>query len=208
MNTNPRHPWPPLPSAELRARQAKQLHRYLRDVVLPFSPHYRALFQRLGLTADSIRTLDDLRAVLRGDRKVEDLLAARPGGRKPPPGVEAPPRVTIRNHLSDTHTVIEITCPDRVGLLYLITRTLAEAGLDIASARIAFAMLLVATSSTAMAACSRPKPNAGAMRRSRLCAAARRSSVSRRGPAASCCCPMRPSTRLASVTVGSLPPRP
>jgi phenylacetate-CoA ligase len=62
MNMNPpRHPWPPLPSAQLRTRQAKELSRYLRDVVLPFSPHYRALFQRLGLTADSIRTLDDLR---------------------------------------------------------------------------------------------------------------------------------------------------
>jgi [protein-PII] uridylyltransferase len=83
------------------------------------------------------RTLDDLRAVLRGDRKVEDLLAVRQSGRRTSPGVEAPPRVTISNHLSDTHTVVEITCPDRVGLLYLITRTLAEAGLDIATARIA-----------------------------------------------------------------------
>lgn len=62
MNTNHSHqPWPPLPSTELRARQAKQLQHYLRTVVLPFSPHYRALFQRLGLSADSIRTLDDLR---------------------------------------------------------------------------------------------------------------------------------------------------
>lgn len=62
MNVKPPHPcWPPLPSAELRARQAKQLQHYLRTVVLPFSPHYRALFQRLNLTADSIRTLDDLR---------------------------------------------------------------------------------------------------------------------------------------------------
>jgi [protein-PII] uridylyltransferase len=93
--------------------------------------------QAVTASASWERTLDDLRAVLRGDRKVEDLLAARPSGRKASSGVEAPPRVTISNHLSDTHTVIEITCPDRVGLLYLITRTLAEAGLDIASARIA-----------------------------------------------------------------------
>jgi [protein-PII] uridylyltransferase len=33
--------------------------------------------------------------------------------------------------------VVEVKCPDRVGLLYLITATLAALGLDIASARIA-----------------------------------------------------------------------
>ena len=33
--------------------------------------------------------------------------------------------------------MVEVKCPDRVGLLYLITRTLSALGLDIASARIA-----------------------------------------------------------------------
>ncbi len=33
--------------------------------------------------------------------------------------------------------MIEVKCPDRLGLLYLITRTLSGLGLDIASARIA-----------------------------------------------------------------------
>src|SRR5207247_11038848 len=32
-----------------------------RQVVLPLSAHDRALFQQLGLAADSIRSLDDLR---------------------------------------------------------------------------------------------------------------------------------------------------
>jgi [protein-PII] uridylyltransferase len=45
--------------------------------------------------------------------------------------------VSVDNHLSDTHTVVEVKCPDRVGLLYLITRTLAGFDLSIASARIA-----------------------------------------------------------------------
>jgi [protein-PII] uridylyltransferase len=93
--------------------------------------------QAVTASASWGRVLDDLRAVVRGDRGVEDLLSARQNARKAPPGIEAPPRVTISNHLSDTYTVIEITCPDRVGLLYLITRTLSEADLDIASARIA-----------------------------------------------------------------------
>jgi [protein-PII] uridylyltransferase len=43
----------------------------------------------------------------------------------------------VDNHLSDSRTVIEVKCPDRVGLLYLITRTLSGQRLDIASARIA-----------------------------------------------------------------------
>ena len=51
--------------------------------------------------------------------------------------VPGPAKVAVDNDLSDTHTVVEVKCPDRVGLLYLITRTLSRAGLDIGSARIA-----------------------------------------------------------------------
>jgi phenylacetate-coenzyme A ligase PaaK-like adenylate-forming protein len=40
--------------------QAEQLRRYLRDVVLPFSEHYRKLFREHGLDAESFRTLEDL----------------------------------------------------------------------------------------------------------------------------------------------------
>jgi [protein-PII] uridylyltransferase len=43
----------------------------------------------------------------------------------------------VDNSLSDTRTVIEVRAPDRVGLLYLITRALAREGLDIATAKIA-----------------------------------------------------------------------
>jgi [protein-PII] uridylyltransferase len=68
---------------------------------------------------------------------VELLLAARRGGRPADESVPGPAKVTVDNHLSDTHTVVEVKCPDRVGLLYLITRTLAQSGLSIASARIA-----------------------------------------------------------------------
>jgi [protein-PII] uridylyltransferase len=47
------------------------------------------------------------------------------------------PKISVDNRLSDTDTVVEVKCPDRLGLLYLITRTLSALGLDIASARIA-----------------------------------------------------------------------
>jgi [protein-PII] uridylyltransferase len=84
------------------------------------------------------RTLGDLRAVLSGDRRVEDLLAERQQKAfreaRPP---EAPPKIAIDNQLSDASTVVEVKSPDRLGLLYLITRTLSASGLDIANARIA-----------------------------------------------------------------------
>src|SRR5437867_5517781 len=35
-------------------------------------------------------------------------------------------RIGIDNTLSDAFTVVEVKCPDRLGLLYLITRTRSE----------------------------------------------------------------------------------
>ncbi|HKQ66066.1 MAG TPA: [protein-PII] uridylyltransferase, partial [Methylomirabilota bacterium] len=77
------------------------------------------------------RTLEALGAVIAGTTSVDDLLERRRRGR-PPTGVQGPPKITIDNHLSDANTVIEVKCPDRVGLLYLITKTLSSLGLDIA----------------------------------------------------------------------------
>ena len=83
------------------------------------------------------RTLGALRRVLVGEQTVEDLLAARRSGRPAASAVPGPPKITVDNQLSDTHTVVEVKCPDRVGLLYLVTRTFQALGLDIGSARIA-----------------------------------------------------------------------
>src|SRR5262245_61874662 len=81
------------------------------------------------------RTLDALRGVLTGEQRVEALLAERrPARRAPDP---TSPRITLNNRLSDDYTVIEVKCPDPLGLLYLATRTLSSLSLDIASARIA-----------------------------------------------------------------------
>jgi [protein-PII] uridylyltransferase len=82
------------------------------------------------------RTVEALGAVIAGTASVDELLERRRKGR-PEPQVPGPPRITIDNELSDAYTVIEMKCPDRVGLLYVTTRTLARLGLDIASARIA-----------------------------------------------------------------------
>ncbi|HEU4369791.1 MAG TPA: ACT domain-containing protein, partial [Methylomirabilota bacterium] len=83
------------------------------------------------------RVLDALRAVLAGEQTVEALLERRQRAAAAPADGFGLPKITVDNRLSDDHTVIEVKCPDRLGLLYLVTRTLSAQGLDIASARIA-----------------------------------------------------------------------
>jgi [protein-PII] uridylyltransferase len=82
------------------------------------------------------RTLETLRAVLTGEQRVESLLAQRRAAARATPE-PALPKISVNNELSDDYTVIEVKCPDRLGLLYLVTRTLSALELDIASARIA-----------------------------------------------------------------------
>jgi [protein-PII] uridylyltransferase len=83
------------------------------------------------------RALDELRAVLRGEQSVTTLLERRRAAVRLATVIDIRPRVVVDNALSDESTVIEVKCPDRLGLLYLITRTLSARGLDIVSARIA-----------------------------------------------------------------------
>ncbi len=63
MNRNRTTPSPSPRERELGRRQAARLRRFLRDVVLPFSPHYARLFREHGLRAEDIHSLDDLRRV-------------------------------------------------------------------------------------------------------------------------------------------------
>jgi [protein-PII] uridylyltransferase len=72
-----------------------------------------------------------------GDAPVAALLEKRRATGRAASSAGGPPKVTLDNQLSDDYTVLEVKCPDRLGLLYLVTRTLAELGLDIATARIA-----------------------------------------------------------------------
>src|SRR6476659_7108785 len=55
--------WQRLPEKTLRRLQAQKLQRFLRTVVLPFSAHYKKVFRDLGLTADSIQSLEDLHKI-------------------------------------------------------------------------------------------------------------------------------------------------
>ncbi|MBI4272211.1 MAG: [protein-PII] uridylyltransferase [Candidatus Rokubacteria bacterium] len=95
----------------------------------------------LGETVTSqarwVRLVDALRVVITGEERVETLLERRRAAGRAATGAAGPPRISLDNELSDIATVLEVKCPDRLGLLYLITRTLSALDLDIASARIA-----------------------------------------------------------------------
>jgi len=82
------------------------------------------------------RIVDALRRVIVGEETVDALLARR-RGRRAEEAVSEQPKIAVDNRLSDSHTVVEVKCSDRVGLLYAITRTLSALSLDIGSARIA-----------------------------------------------------------------------
>lgn len=75
----------------------------------------------------------DLRDVLAGHTTGEALLARR--GKPPDPDLSEA-EVRVYNDVSETHTVIEVRCPDRPGLLYRLTRRFSELGWDIHWARI------------------------------------------------------------------------
>lgn len=53
-----------------------------------------------------------------------------------PKGKQEPPRVLIDNQTSDYHTIIEVHATDRMGLLYVLTKALADLGLDIHLAKV------------------------------------------------------------------------
>lgn len=53
-------PWPSPPLSGLREWQVARLRSYLERTVLPFSSHYRSLFEREKLSAGDLRTFADL----------------------------------------------------------------------------------------------------------------------------------------------------
>jgi phenylacetate-coenzyme A ligase PaaK-like adenylate-forming protein len=55
--------WDRIPAAEHRRIQNVKLHRFLTEVVSPFSPHYRALFAREKIDVRKIKTVADLRHI-------------------------------------------------------------------------------------------------------------------------------------------------
>ena len=80
----------------------------------------------------------DMRLAIHGEVKVSELVAKR---RRPTllttrPAPRFATKVDIDNEVSEDYTVIDILTHDKVGLLYLITSTLAEMGLYIGVSKI------------------------------------------------------------------------
>jgi len=84
----------------------------------------------------------DLEAVLSGQVTVESLVAKRPPPsllyQRAKPKVPAT-KVNVDNDSSRTFTVVEVFTEDKPGVLYTITHTLAEQGLDIHRSRVGVA---------------------------------------------------------------------
>jgi [protein-PII] uridylyltransferase len=92
----------------------------------------------LVMDADTwTRVYARLGAVLRGERTMEEMLrAARPPAFLTKRHPRIPTEVTVDNTSSSRYTVIDITAPDRMGLLFTITYALFQLGLEIHVAKI------------------------------------------------------------------------
>jgi len=92
-----------------------------------------------GPTITWERVVDDLEKVLEGKLALQARLAERArvyGGRQKRAPIAEPPRVVIDNQASRDATVVEVHAPDSVGVLYRITRALADLALNIVSAKV------------------------------------------------------------------------
>jgi len=82
----------------------------------------------------------DLSQALEGRLPLEARLAERArmygAARRASAAVAPEPRVLVDNEASAQATVVEVRAADGVGVLYRITRALAGAGLDVASAKV------------------------------------------------------------------------
>jgi len=93
-----------------------------------------------GTPPDRGRLGDDVQRALDGRLSLEAKLAERAraysGGRRAASAHPAEARVLFDNEASETATVIEVRAPDGVGVLYRITRALAECELDVRTAKV------------------------------------------------------------------------
>lgn len=93
--------------------------------------------QELGMVSERWERVNArLRAVLKGERSVEELVQAAmspPFMRRPP---TVPTEVAIDNTTSREYTMIDVSAPDRLGLLFTITHCLFRLGLLIHLAKV------------------------------------------------------------------------
>jgi [protein-PII] uridylyltransferase len=127
-------------SAEVLAAHAYTLH-VTSSLGGDHPPGRAIVLDRLSLSfkgrplpeSRCLRLAAALREVIVGGKSVEDVI--RDNGREMVARV-VPEKVGARNDLSDEHTVVSVVCDNTSGLLYSVTRTLAESGLDIHTAKV------------------------------------------------------------------------
>lgn len=83
------------------------------------------------------RVLKMIEAALEGREKLPEIVARRVGQRKPSKAFRVPTDIKFDNTLSETLSVLEVSCLDRPGLLYDVTTAMSDLNLNIASAHIA-----------------------------------------------------------------------
>ncbi|WP_026789939.1 [protein-PII] uridylyltransferase [Pleomorphomonas oryzae] len=83
------------------------------------------------------RVLKMIEAALEGREKLPEIFARRVGQRKPSKAFKVPTDIKFDNTLSETLSVLEVSCLDRPGLLYDVTTAMSDLNLNIASAHIA-----------------------------------------------------------------------
>jgi [protein-PII] uridylyltransferase len=93
-----------------------------------------------GPTINWDKVLADLEAAIDGRLALQARLAERArvygGNRRTGGPIQEPPRVIVDNAASRGATVVEVHAPDSMGVLYRITRALADLDLDIVSAKV------------------------------------------------------------------------
>jgi [protein-PII] uridylyltransferase len=78
----------------------------------------------------------DLRRAIEGTTSLERRVEQKRRWYRPS-AVQVPVTVTVQHDASDFATVIEVGAPDRLGLLYDVTRTFADHGVDVHVAKVA-----------------------------------------------------------------------
>jgi [protein-PII] uridylyltransferase len=90
--------------------------------------------------ADLDDVAEDARTALRGrlslDARLAEVRRRHAEEARVRPERVAEPEITVDDSASDFFTVVEVRAPDRTGLLYTITRSLADMELDIAVAKV------------------------------------------------------------------------
>ena len=91
-----------------------------------------------GREAQEERLRKNFLAVWKGEEKVDSLIQQhrRRWARRKVKAAANPSRVVFDNETSEHFTVVDVFATDRLGLLYDISKTISEAGLDIHMARI------------------------------------------------------------------------